>query len=222
MIHPFEIIPLSNFTWTGSRDASAIVSAARLVAGFYDLDQLFVRDGRVIFRTPAKGSTTSGSEYPRSELREQIKPGSNSVNWKLSGEHRMAATCAVNVLPPSKKVIIGQIHGKDGSSLPLAKLFHRKGNLWLDVKKGPKASDDQKFDFGPAKLKVLFGYQFGVLNGKLTVTIRGKSKEIDLLKLGWSLTAQTFYFKAGCYCIDNDGEGFAETAFWSLERSHAT
>lgn len=213
MIPPFEIIPLFNFTWTGAKDASAIVSAARLVAGFYDLDQFFVRNGVVIFKTPKTGSTTTNSTKPRSELREQLSPPSNDRNWPLVGEHVLKATCAVNAVPKGQKVYIAQIHGKRWNH-PVMKLSYKDKKLWLDVKDGPDGDDD-KYDLGSMSLKKFFRYVVRVKDGILTVTANGKSKRVDLVKLGFNLHFADWYFRAGCYGSS------AEVAFESLERSHS-
>src|SRR5689334_23501229 len=63
-------------------DASASeLSAAQLVAGYTNASFFFTGpDGAMVFWCPVTGGTTSGSSYPRSELRELINPSDDNVN----------------------------------------------------------------------------------------------------------------------------------------------
>ena len=67
----------------------------------------------VAFVCPATGVTTSGSSYPRSELREMN--GSNLASWSnKAGYHRMEVHEAFMHLPTKKpEVVGGQIHDAD-------------------------------------------------------------------------------------------------------------
>ena len=67
-------------------------------------------DGSLVFWCPVTGVTTSGSSYPRSELRE-TKPDGTLYNWNVSdGTATLNATLAVNEVPSTGKVVVGQIH----------------------------------------------------------------------------------------------------------------
>ena len=71
------------------------------------------RDGTgVVFRAPAGGATTSGSDYPRSELREMTAGGTQEASWSnASGKHVMTITQAITDAPKVKShVVAGQIH----------------------------------------------------------------------------------------------------------------
>ena len=67
----------------------------------------------VQFRAAVNGVTTSGSSYPRSELREMN--GSEHASWSsTSGTHTMVINEAITHLPNDKPdVVAGQIHGSD-------------------------------------------------------------------------------------------------------------
>lgn len=66
----------------------------------------------VAFRTPLGGATTSGSSYPRTELREMKKKGKKLASWSsTSGTHEMSWRVAVDVAPQAKpQLVIGQVH----------------------------------------------------------------------------------------------------------------
>ena len=66
----------------------------------------------VVFRAPVGGATTSGSSYPRSELREMTAGGAEKAAWSTTeGTHTMEITQAVTATPPVKPhVVAGQIH----------------------------------------------------------------------------------------------------------------
>src|SRR5215211_5122437 len=69
---------------------SASITAAQLTAGYSNALYFYTGpDGAMTFWAPVTGATTSGSSYPRSELREQISPPSNSSNWFGFGTHTL-------------------------------------------------------------------------------------------------------------------------------------
>jgi len=194
------------------------ISPANLVGGWTH-PEWFTKgsDGELIFSTPTNGGHTLGSSYPRTELRELIDGKSDRVNWKLTGTNILSATCAINKVPPSKKVIIGQIHGKDGTSLPLFKMVYNAGKLVAEFKKSPSDSTDIKLDFGKYSLSKQIKYEIKVVDLTATITVNGKSKTVQLVP-EWNPC--TFYFKAGCYCIDNVGSKQAKVTFYELSASH--
>ncbi len=68
----------------------------------------------VVFRAPVTGTTTKGSSYPRSELRELGDDGSLAAWSSSSGTHAIAVMEAFTALPKGKPQLVGlQIH--DGS-----------------------------------------------------------------------------------------------------------
>lgn len=69
----------------------------------------------VVFRAPVNGVTTSGSKYPRCELRE-LNPDGSLAAWSSStGWHQLTVEMAFTALPRDKPHLVGaQIHdGKD-------------------------------------------------------------------------------------------------------------
>ena len=119
----------------------------------YFVDGEFYTDpvsGAMVFWCPNDGRTTSGSTYPRTELREMIRRGDTSIgtqginknNWVFSSSTMenqeaaggvdgiMTATCAVDHVSLTSdasfkvgRVIIGQIHASDDEP---CRLYYRK------------------------------------------------------------------------------------------------
>ena len=69
----------------------------------------------VVFSAGVDGATTSGSSYPRSELREMVDAGSAEAGWSSdSGVHTLAVTEAFTHLPNDKPHLVGaQIHDSE-------------------------------------------------------------------------------------------------------------
>ncbi len=100
-------------------------------------------DGSLVFYTYPRASTRNSS-YSRTELREQMVPGSNNTNWTFAQGGRMKGTLAVADVSKEKngkpsKVIIMQIHGRlnneqrdligedDNNAPPVLKIYWDKG-----------------------------------------------------------------------------------------------
>lgn len=195
------------------------ITPTALVGGWTNINWFTKgNDGELIFSTPTNGGTTLGSSYPRTELRELINGKSDRVNWQLTGTHTLSALCSINKVPPSKKVIVGQIHGKDGANVPLFKMVYNKGKLVAEFKKSPTDSADTKVDFGAYTLGKQLKFELKVVDLNATITVNGKSKTVKLVK-EW--LPSTFYFKAGCYCIDNAGLNWASVTFYELTATHS-
>lgn len=180
-------------------------------------------DGAMAFWAPVTGGTTSGSSYPRSELREQLNPPENSINWTVRGTHILEAECRVRILPSSGTVIIGQIHGYLGDARPLFKLVYNRGTLDAQVKQSPSSDTDLHHYFPNIPTNSLIAYRIVLEDGVLHFTINGETRSAHLLANDPAWAEQTFYFKAGAYVIDNSGnssEG-GRVDFYRLETSHA-
>ncbi len=100
-------------------------------------------DGSLVFYT-YPGASTRNSSYSRTELREQMVPGSNNTNWTFAQGGRMKGTLAVTDVSTEKngkpsKIIIMQIHGRltnaqrdligedDNNAPPVLKIYWDKG-----------------------------------------------------------------------------------------------
>jgi hypothetical protein len=78
-------------------------------------DVFFVRDGGVVLKTPVTGVHSSGSKYPRTELREMKDASWGKAAWSnASGTHTLEARLSVNhTLKVKPEVSVLQIHGGD-------------------------------------------------------------------------------------------------------------
>lgn len=201
------------------------VSSAQLVAGYTNASFFYTgAGGEMVFWCPVTGGTTSGSSYPRSELREMLNPTDSTVNWRGYGTHTLDAQCRVLKVPSTGKVIIGQIHGYTGNAYPLIKLQYYNGLLDALVKHSPNSSTDTHYQFMTVGLSNLITYQIKVTDGVLSMTVNGSNRTVNIFQTDPAWTNQTMYFKAGNYCQDNSGtsdEG-ALVAFRQLSVSHLT
>ena len=109
-------------------------------------------DGSLVFYT-YPGASTRNSSYSRTELREQMVPGSNNTNWTFAQGGRMKGTLSVAEISRDKsdkshKVIIMQIHGRltnaqrdligedDNNAPPVLKIYWDKdGRIRVRTKK---------------------------------------------------------------------------------------
>jgi len=202
------------------------ISTPTLVAGFKD--QYFHSDtGTLFFWAPVTGTVTESAIYPRCELREANADGSVH-NWQYSAaDNTLRATLAVNEVPSSGKVVIGQIHVY-GSNTPLLKVEYQykaktqTGNIVAKVRY--HVTDDE-----PTVIQVATGVpmntKFSYLihlspGGTLSVDTAGYKWE-DQISATWK--ASQLYFKAGVYTQDNTGdvnEGGTVT-FYKLNAGHA-
>jgi len=111
---PSELIDTKDWYLTlptgkqGSPDLVEGSALAKYHSQFFQLNP--AKDG-VVFTAGTNGVTTSGSHYPRSELREMV--GSDKASWDgRKGKHTMEIVEAITETPKEKPdVIAGQIHG---------------------------------------------------------------------------------------------------------------
>jgi hypothetical protein len=97
---------------TGAEDKPTEVEQPKLASfGEAPWFQPAARCDGVTFRAPVNGVTTSGSHYPRSELRE-MTPDGNPASWSSdSGTHTFIVDEAFTALPQGRPNLVGaQIH----------------------------------------------------------------------------------------------------------------
>src|ERR1051326_2414254 len=155
----------------------------------------------VVFTAPCGGATTSGSGYPRSELREMINNGIDRASWSTSsGTHTMEITQAITHTPVVKPhVVAGQIHDA-GDDVCVFRL------------EGTKLFVDQNGVNGPVltsnyKLGDIFTVKFVARNGGVECYYNGS------YIYTYHVSASGCYFKAGCYTQSNTSKGDAPTAY---------
>jgi len=171
--------------------------------GFLDPDYFHLnaaRDG-VVFKAHCGGATTSGSGYPRSELREMTSNGSAQASWSTtSGIHTMEITQAITHLPDVKRhVVAGQIHDANDDVI----VFRLEGS---------KLFIDENGNDGPVlttnyQLGDVFTVKFVARNGGVECHYNGQ------YVYTYAINTAGCYFKAGCYTQSNVSRGDAPTAY---------
>jgi hypothetical protein len=197
------------------------IKAAQLSHGYTNAAFFYSGpDGGMTFYCPTKGGTTSGSDFPRCELRELLNPADDNVNWTGYGTHVLNARCVVSQLPGTKKVIIGQIHGFAPNANPLIKLQFNDGIIEALVK--ADGVKDTKLNFMNLGLNKTVTYQIKVVDGLLSVDVNGSNQSVNIFQTNPGWKTNTFYFKAGNYCQDNSKKGSAgaKVTFYSLAVNH--
>lgn len=199
------------------------ISAAQLGAGYSNSNYFYTGpDGAMVFWCPVTGGTTSGSSYPRSELRELLVSTNDNVNWSALGTHTLDAQCRILQVPSTKKVIFGQIHAFGEEANPLVKLQYDDGIVEALVKLSPSSGTDAEHPFMPVALNSPITYRLQLENGLLTMTVNGSNRTVNVVQTDPAWAAQGLYFKAGSYCQDNLGtaaEG-ARVSYYQLQVTH--
>ncbi|WP_242582211.1 polysaccharide lyase family 7 protein [Amycolatopsis sp. 195334CR] len=161
----------------------------------YGLDPWFVPtdacDG-VRFRSAVNGVTTPNSSYPRSELHEMTRGGTQPISWSpTSGTHVMEIDQAITHLPNDKPhVVAGQIHdGKDDVTV-----FRLEGQkLYVTNGDDPNfALIDENYVLGTR-----FRARFEVSGGEIKAYYNGEHK------VTLPAAFDGAYFKSGAYTQAN-------------------
>ncbi len=173
------------------------------LAGFQDPSYFYVNSAHdgVVFTAPCGGATTSGSGYPRSELREMTSGGTANASWSTtSGTHTMEIRQAVTHLPVVKPhVVVGQVHNAADDVI----VFRLEGS---------KLFVDQNGVNGPVlttsyQLGTVFTTKFVARNGGVEAYYNGQ------YIYTYPVSTSGCYFKAGCYTQSNTSRGDAPTAY---------
>ena len=199
-------------------------TAAELVAGYTNAVYFYTApDGAMVFWCPISGATTSGSTYPRSELRELLNPANDNINWNSAvGIHTLDGVCKVTQVPSTGKVIIGQIHGFSGNAYPMIKMQFESSSIRCLCKSDPAGdgTDDIILTFPNPGVNKLISYRIQTFGTNLNVTVNNTTLVGNISLWGGAIC----YFKAGNYCQDNvgtNGEG-SSVSFYSLNVNHVT
>lgn len=180
--------------------------------GAYSDSHYFSDSEGLHFIAPCDGVTTSGSKYPRCELRELNDKG-GLASWTTSkGSHSCGWTVCVTHLPVSKpEVVVGQIHDAEDDvftilhSANVVKVMHDSkcyGTLITNYRQGDVY-----------EIRVL------VEQDHINIYMNGA------LKCAFPKKAKGCYFKIGCYVQSNPSRGakkgeYAEVIMKALSLSH--
>jgi hypothetical protein len=206
--------------------------------------------GALMFYAYPSESTTANTKYSRSELREQMEPGNNNVNWTFAEGGKLKGTLQVEDVSKQTdgkyhKIIIMQIHGrltndqrdrigqKDNNAPPMLKIYWQDGKIRVKTKELNNISasgdeilheeawgDDKGFNFKYEPGFRKFTLEVEVSDGKMVVSLNGTE-----YKVYDSIHMQKWgvfenYFKAGNYFQSRDKGAFAKVRFYDLEVKH--
>jgi hypothetical protein len=213
--YPGEVLDLSNWYLTlptgEERDPDDIYQprlTTYLGSHFYPNS---TGDG-VVFTANAGGVTTSGSSYPRSELREMT--GDRKAGWSnRSGTHTLCVRQAITRLPQVRPhLVAAQIHDADDDVM-LVRL--EGGRLLVEYEDG-----DREVVIDPAyRLGTPYDLRIVAAASRVQVYYNGRlGAEIPESGSGW-------YFKAGSYLQSNpdkgdDPDAVGEVVIYSLQVTH--
>lgn len=205
--------------------------------------------GALVFYTEP-GSSTANSSYSRTELREQMVPGSNSTNWTFPEGGRLKGTLSVPQISKDQsgkdhRTIIMQIHGRltneqrdligedDNNAPPVLKVYWQNGRVRVKTKVLKDSTvddvavlytnawtDDEGHYFDEVVNQGTFTVEVVASEGKLTVTLN--DNETVTYEGPDMLRWGIFenYFKAGNYLQTTDSGSFSEVKYFNLIVSH--
>ena len=145
MTDPSSIVNLANWKVTlptGKKGSPTEVTQPRL--NTFSDSNFYVDGANVIFTASTGGVTTSGSSYPRSELREMKAGGKKPASWSNKRMTRtMDVTEAFLELPSGKPEVVGaQIHG---GADDITKLILRGSTLSITIGRLLHASEPHEW-----------------------------------------------------------------------------
>ena len=206
-------------------------------------------DGSLVFYT-YPGASTANSSYSRTELREQMVPGSNDTNWTFEQGGRMKGTLSVPEISndsngnPHRAIII-QIHGRltdaqrdligedDNNAPPVLKIYWDKGKVRVKTKelkninttepeifKTDAWTDDDGFNFSKIVGNEKFTLEIIASEGKLEIVLNDEETAVYDNVHMQKWSVFENYFKAGNYLQTLDEGAFAKVKYYALEVSH--
>jgi hypothetical protein len=221
---PADVLNLTNWKITipvdGSDSGSDADEIKQPQLATYSIDPYFKNNSTntgVIFRAHTGGATTSGSGYPRSELREMTNNGATNASWSSgSGTHTMEIDQAITHLPVVKPhIVVGQIHDSGDDVI----VFRLEGTkLFIDINGNDGPTLNANYVLG-TRFKVKF-----VVSNNQT-----KCYYNDALIYTHNQSYSGAYFKAGAYtqssCTGTPGSSescsaYGEVVIYNVTVSH--
>ena len=206
-------------------------------------------DGSLVFYT-YPGATTANSSHSRTELREQMVPGSNNTNWTFAQGGQMKGTLALDDISKDAtgnyhRAIIMQIHGRlsneqrdligedDNNAPPVLKIYWYKGLVRVKTKvlKNLDATYEELLhtdawgDDAGRNFKEYVGFEKFTLeivasDGKMEVILNGNEKFVYNDIHMQKWGVFENYFKAGIYLSSKEEGAFARVKYYDLTVSH--
>ena len=206
--------------------------------------------GAIVFHAFPSQSTTRNTKYSRSELREQMVPGENNVNWTFKQGGYMKGKLSMKEVTRDAdgkyhRVIIMQIHGRltneqrdligedDNNAPPMLKIYWDNGKIRVKTKvlKNLNSTyeemlheeawgNDDGFNFEQEVGFRKFTLEVKVTEGELVVVLN--KNEFKVYKNIHMKKWGIFenYFKAGNYFQTRDDGAYAKVNYYELEIKH--
>lgn len=206
-------------------------------------------DASLVFYT-YPGSTTTNSSYSRTELREQMEPGSNNTNWTFAQGGRMKGTLKVDEISKESdgdyyRTIVMQIHGRltneqrdligedDNNAPPVLKLYWKDGRVRvhrkilkdievndIDILKTTSWTDEAVW-LGEAVNFDQFTIEIIASEARLEVILNNGEANVVFDDIHMQKWGVfENYFKAGNYLQSKDSGSSAKVKYYNLEVSH--
>ncbi|MFZ1750268.1 MAG: polysaccharide lyase family 7 protein [Saprospiraceae bacterium] len=207
-------------------------------------------DGSIVFHAYPTSATTANTKYSRSELREQMVPGENNVNWTFKDGGTMKGKLAIDAISKDSdgkyhKTIIMQIHGrltnqqrdligqKDNNAPPILKIYWQNGQIRVKSKQLKSLNltgdallhedswdDDEGYTFKQEVGFRKFTLEVKVSDGKMVVVLN--NNEFRVIENVHMQKWGIFenYFKAGNYFQSRDKGSFAKVKYYELSVKH--
>jgi hypothetical protein len=206
-------------------------------------------DGSLVFYT-YPGASTANSSYSRTELREQMVPGSNSTNWTFAQGGRMKGTLSVPEISKDDsgnfhRTIIMQIHGRltneqrdligedDNNAPPILKIYWANNKVRVKTKilKDLNASDteilytsawddDDGFYFSEVVNQDKFTLEIIVSEGRMEIILNDNESVVYDDIHMQKWGVFENYFKAGNYLATLDDGSYSKVKYYALEIEH--
>ena len=206
--------------------------------------------GAIVFHAMPTDSKTRNTKYTRSELREQMVPGDNNVNWTFADGAYMKGKLAMDATTRDSegkyhRTIIMQIHGRltneqrdligedDNNAPPMLKIYWDNGKVRVKTKvlKNLKATNEQLLHEDAWDNDEGFNFEEEVGFGKFTLEVKvSEGKMVIVLngnefKVYENIHIRRWgifenYFKAGNYFQSRDKGSFSKVRFYELEVKH--
>jgi hypothetical protein len=218
---PGDILKLANWKLTlpcGKARAATQIKQPQL--GTYT-DEFFHVDpvtGGVVLQAHCDAPTTSGSAYPRCELRQMVGPTEEAA-WSCgTGRNTMTVRLSVDVLPPRKpQVVCAQIHNATDDVIEVlgdaVNAKAGKGHTAITVRmRGATQPVHLDPDY---TLGTPFTLTIDVNDGQIAILYNGA------LRLALRANDPDCYFKTGAYVQSNkttgdDGAAYGQVTIYDL------
>jgi hypothetical protein len=229
---PSQVLDLTNWKLTlpidakGGTTGTAVEIKAPNFAGYQHAPWFTVNSAgdAVDFRANVEGATTSGSHYPRSELREMTNSGTAEAAWSTKGTsvNILTAQEAVLHLPSAKaQTVTAQIHNSSSDVIEiLADGTHPNadGTIRLCYRFGGSTQPTHLDDH--YKLGTKFALKITAGSGRISIAYN------NVTKTTVKYSGSGLYFKAGDYTQSNLSKGdaagaYGEVAIYAVAATHS-